>query len=255
MLTIASLILVAFIINISYLFISYNFLYDFRIVENQTQVQSYHILKQNNELFEKYFENTDETVYTQLYWLVPPGKKIMLWHYPLNNPEITFIWDVCFNDDCYNINWTTQINKQWYYEITLKTNNWVPYLIKNVNYSYTCNNWVYKQTISDFNLERTYTVFTSTNGDDLNLQVSANNNWTDVNLTWTIPWNSKILNKYIIKIYKNGTQVWTDERWDSVCNSTLNCSKTIQGDVSDTYQVKIKAEGILEDCWILSDTN
>jgi len=67
MLTIASLILVAFIINISYLFISYNFLYDFRIVENQTQVQSYHILKQNNELFEKYFENTDETVYTQLY--------------------------------------------------------------------------------------------------------------------------------------------------------------------------------------------
>lgn len=255
MLIIAAILLTVFIINVTYLFISYNFFYDLRFLQNLHKVQNYYILKEEVNLFKKYFEQTDETVYTQLYWIIPPQKKIDIGYYYVDNPEVDFVWRICFNEDCYNVNWQTQINIQWTYQIVLITSstNWMPYLIKGVGYNYTCNNGVYEQVVSDFKFKRTYTVFTSLDNNDLNFQINLNPSNQTAELNWTIPGKNEILDKYIIKVYKNNILQDT-KKWNEVCVDVSSCTFTIPYNQWDTFKIEVQAEGILKNCGLLTKT-
>ena len=222
MITVWALLLISFIINMAYLFVSYNFLYDIRLGDNINRVENYYIVKENNKLFSEYFEKTDEDIYTQQYGMVPPWKFINIWYYTVNNPGVTFTWKVCFNLNCYEITWHQIININWWYNIYVWSENWEPFLITGINYenTYTCSGGIYKQMINAYNLTREYTIFTSTNPSDLNLTKTQNTN--NVHLTWTIPWNNSILDKYIINLYA-GEFLYIKTWANNLCTNISNC--------------------------------
>ena len=157
------IVIMILIVSFGWMFLSYNFVYDFAYLKNFNEIQNYKIFQQNEKLFKYYFENTTWK-FNQFYWFVPPKSNLDLWTYNFSGLKIYFTGYVFLNDKQIDVKSWDDLNYSWTYQISLKNSFtwWQYFFIDWFTWNFTCNSWVYYQKLWYKKFERKYIIFTST---------------------------------------------------------------------------------------------
>lgn len=251
-----AIVIMILVVSFWWMFLSYNFTYDYAYVENLRKVQDYKLIKNNEKLFKHYFEDTTWK-FNQLFWFLPENYKLNLWNYEFSWLTVYFTGYIFLNEHSIKVKPWDFLNYQGNYNITVQSLStwWQYFFIDWFSWNFSCQSWVYLQKLSRFNLERKYIVFTST-GIDFNLLSWDFDQWwnpNDIKFSWSFSWNENILNKYIFDIY-SWNILYQSLTW-SVC-SWLECVYTGYNFSTWSYEfiLKIYLTWLLQNCWSLVST-